>query len=60
MAVVVMMPLDGYRGDNITVPESVDQGKNDHRNVTDLITDCNENDMYRITVKTGILQRTMQ
>ena len=46
----------GDPGDNVTVPVPlVDRGRGDTRNIMGVIVDRNENDMYCIAVKTGIL-----
>lgn len=49
--------VPGNPGDNVTIPiPLVDRWKGDPRNVIGVILDCNENDMYRIAVKEGILK----
>ena len=49
--------VPGNPGDNMTVPiPLVDQGKGDPRNAIGVILDRNENDMYRIVVRKGILK----
>ena len=49
--------VPGNPGDNVTIPiPLVDRRKGDPRNVIGVILDCNENDMYRIAVKEGILK----
>ena len=47
----------GNPGDSVTIPiPLVDQSKCDLRNAIGIILDRNENDMYRITVREGILK----
>ena len=47
----------GQPGDNVAVPiSSVDRGREDPRNILGVITDRNENDLYTIAVKSGILK----
>ncbi|XP_068225576.1 uncharacterized protein [Palaemon carinicauda] len=49
--------IPGDPGDNMTIPiPLVDRGKGDPRNVAGVILDRNENDMYRIGVRDGILK----
>ncbi|XP_068237119.1 uncharacterized protein [Palaemon carinicauda] len=49
--------VPGDPGDNVTIPiPLVDRGKGDPRNVIGVILDRNENDMYRISVRDGILK----
>ena len=49
--------VPGDPGDNVTIPiPLVDRGKGDPRNVIGIILDRNENDMYRIGVRDGILK----
>ena len=46
----------GEAGDNVAVPiPMVDRGRGDPRNILGVILDRDENDMYRIAVKAGIL-----
>ena len=46
----------GKVGDNVTVPVPlVDRGRGDSRNILGVIIDRDENDLYRIAVKGGIL-----
>jgi len=47
----------GEIGDNVAVPiPMVDRGRGDPRNILGVIIDCNENDLYTIAVKVGILR----
>jgi hypothetical protein len=47
----------GNPGDNVTVPiPLVDRGRGDPRNVMGVIIDRDENDMYRIAVRAGMLK----
>ncbi|KAK6195883.1 hypothetical protein SNE40_001219 [Patella caerulea] len=47
----------GNPGDNVTIPiPLVDRGKGDPRNIMGVIVDRNENDLYRVAVKAGILK----
>ena len=47
----------GQPGDNVAVPiPSVDRGRGDPRNILGVITDRNENDLYTIAVRSGILK----
>ena len=47
----------GQVGDNAAVPiPHVDRGRGDPRNIYEIIIDCDENDMYAICVKAGILK----
>ncbi|XP_068209216.1 uncharacterized protein [Palaemon carinicauda] len=49
--------VPGDPGDNVTIPiPLVDRGKGDPQNVIGVILDRNENDMYRIGVRDGILK----
>ncbi|XP_068246731.1 uncharacterized protein [Palaemon carinicauda] len=49
--------VPGDPGDNMTIPiPLVDRGIGDPRNVIGVILDRNENDMYRIGVRDGILK----
>ena len=49
--------VPGNPGDNVTIPiPLVDRRKGDPRNVIGAILECNENDMYRIAMKEGILK----
>ena len=44
-------------GDNVTVPVPlVDRGRSDPRNLLGIILDRDENDLYRIAVRAGILK----
>jgi len=46
----------GKVGDNVTVPVPlVDRGRGDSRNIMGVIVDRDENDLYRIAVKGGVL-----
>ena len=46
----------GEVGDNVAVPiPMVDRGRGDPRNIIGVIVDRDENDLYRIAVKAGIL-----
>jgi hypothetical protein len=48
--------IPGNVGDNVTVPVPlVDRGRGDSRNIMGVILDRDENDLYRIAVKGGIL-----
>ena len=47
----------GEVGDNVAVPiPMVDRGRGDPRNIIGVIVDRDENDLYRIAVKAGILR----
>ena len=47
----------GEIGDNVAVPiPMVDRGRGDPRNILGVIIDRNENDLYTIAVKVGILR----
>ena len=47
----------GEIGDNVAVPiPMVDKGRGDPRNILGVILDRNENDLYRIAVKEGVLK----
>ena len=47
----------GHPGDNVAVPlPLVDRGRGDPRNILGVILDCNENNMYPICFKSGILE----
>ena len=47
----------GEIGDNVAVPiPMVDRGRGDPRNILGVILDHNENDLYRIAVKEGVLK----
>ena len=47
----------GNSGDNVVIQiPLVDRGRGDPRNIMGVILDRNENDMYRIAVRTGILK----
>ena len=47
----------GKQGDNVAVPiPLVDRGRGDPRNILGIILDIDENNMYTIAVKAGILQ----
>src|ERR1700761_5620975 len=49
--------VPGNPGDNVTVPVSlVDRGRSDPRNLLGIILDRDENDLYRIAVRAGILK----
>lgn len=46
----------GHPGDNVTVPiPMVDRGRGDPRNIMGVIMDRDDNDMYRIAVRAGLL-----
>ena len=46
----------GEVGDNVAVPiPLVDRGRGDPRNILGIVIDRDENDLYRIAVKAGIL-----
>ena len=46
----------GEAGDNVAVPiPMVDRDRGEPRNILGVIVDWDENDMYRIVVKPGIL-----
>ena len=48
--------VPGNVGDTVTIPiPLVDRGRGDPRNILGVIVDRNENDMYKIVVKGGIL-----
>jgi len=48
--------VPGKVGDNITIPiPLVDRGRGDPRNIVGVIVDRDENDLYKISVKGGIL-----
>ena len=48
--------IPGKVGENVTVPVPlVDRGRGDSRNIMGVIVDRDENDLYRIAVKGGIL-----
>ena len=43
-------------GDNVTIPiPHVDRGRTDPRNITGVVTECSDNDMYSIAVTGGTL-----
>ena len=47
----------GEAGDNVAVPiPMVDRGRGDPRNILGVIVDRDENDMYTIAVKAGVLK----
>ena len=47
----------GNPGDNVTIPlPLVDRGRGDPRNIMGIILDRDDNDMYRIAVRSGILK----
>ncbi|XP_046560064.1 uncharacterized protein LOC124269094 [Haliotis rubra] len=47
----------GNPGDNVTIPiPLVDRGKGEPRNIMGVILDGNENDLYRVAVRSGILK----
>src|SRR5688572_30351836 len=47
----------GNPGDNVTLPiPLVERGRGDPRNLMGVILDRDENDMYRIALRTGILE----
>jgi transposase InsO family protein len=47
----------GHPGDNVTVPiPMVDRGRGDPRNIMGVIMDRDDNDMYRIAVRAGLLK----
>ena len=49
--------VPGNPGDNVTVPVPlVDRGRGDSRNLLGIILDRDENDLYRIAVRAGILK----
>jgi hypothetical protein len=49
--------VEGSIGDNVTVPiPSFDRGRTDPRNLIGVITDKDENGLYRIAVKSGMLE----
>jgi hypothetical protein len=49
--------VPGNPGDNVTVPVPlVDRGRSDPRNLLGIILDRDENDLYRIAVRAGILK----
>jgi hypothetical protein len=51
-----LINVPGKTGDNVTVPVPlVDRGRGDSRNIMGIIVDRDENDLYRIAVKGGIL-----
>ena len=44
-------------GDNVTIPVPlVDRGRSDPRNILGVVRDRNENDMYTIAVRAGVLK----
>ena len=48
--------MAGNPGNNVTVPTSlVDRGRGDLRNIMGVIVDRDQNGMYRVAVKTGLL-----
>jgi hypothetical protein len=50
-------PAAGNPGDNVTVPiPLVDRGRGDPRNIMGVIIDRDNNDMYRIAVRAGMLK----
>ncbi|XP_041365670.1 uncharacterized protein LOC121380767 [Gigantopelta aegis] len=49
--------VPGNPGDNVTIPiPFVDRGKGDPRNIMGVIVDRDENDLYRVPVRAGILK----
>ena len=49
--------VPGNPGDNVTIPiPFVDRGKGDPRNIMGVIVDRDENDLYRVAVRVGILK----
>ena len=47
----------GNPGDNVIIPiPLVDRGRGDPRNIMGVVLERNENDMYRIAVRAGILK----
>ena len=49
--------VPGNPGDNVTIPiPLVDRGRGDPRNTMGVIQDRDENDMYKIAVRAGILK----
>ena len=49
--------IHGQIGDNVVIPiPMVDRGRCDPRNIVGIITDRNDNDMYTLAVKSGVLK----
>ena len=52
-----LVQVAGNPGDNVIIPiPLVNRGRGDPRNIMGVILDRNENDMYRIAVRAGILK----
>ena len=50
--------VSGQIGDNVAVPiPQVDKGRGDPRNILEIVMDHNENDLYTICVKAGVLKK---